>query len=974
MRRLPLALLLFAAVRLVALDTLDPDFAPEFRTFGGVSGLAVQPSTGSVYALVSAEFIGEQELATPLVRLSAAGEWDESFQLSADGGIGGLAMQPDGTLLLWGDFTRVNGHETRNVARLLADGTVDTAFRLVDDLLSSDIASLGILTVVPTSSGDIYVGLYAMLGGVPETEQDWPRLVYRLTPSGSVDTAFSPATNAVLEGEVGFGEYRIDSICPDSAGRVLIGGSFYAVNGVVQPCLARLNAEGSLDETFAPVLDGTVKAILEAPTGGYYVGGEFTTVGGEDQLYLARLTDTGALNPSLSVPFADDYHIYPYGPGVSLLHLDHEGRLCAWGEFWVDEQASRLLRCARFDVSDQWETEFRPRVRWSQWVALLPGGDLLTGSVGSSILNGVLMAPLCRVEPESGAVTGFGPELLSRHYPEFIRQRRDGSLLVGTRWIKRVDGRDMSGLIVLKPDGTLDLAFNLEWSRHISDALALPDGRILVAGTFSTIGDVERRSLALLDENGELIPAFDLGSGPDISADGLYLLPDGKVLITGSFSRIDGEDFDRMALLDLSVLDDPEWSGDWRDGLVAMDFRPQFDYHLWIDDVAGMSNGDILIVSRSSVEVGGLSIKGLARMRRDGTLDPDFNPAAQFSYFYPNKVCVDSVRGCIYVGGQMSAVESRYVYRLLADGTVDPTFVCDSRLRSLYAMRLDGEGRLMCIGSHRLSAGTWLSSTLVRLQSDGSLDPGFDLGGEDLGYYNLDLLLQPPDTLYLIGSFASLQGQPRSGLAKINLTDPIRSLAQVMPMAAKEGEPATLRLRQTAPGESYAWYYDGERIENSDTAEFTLAGLDFMDAGKFSVRITNAAGTTTSQAALDITEYTLREWMNAYALGGAVSPDEDSDGDGYSNRAEYLARTDPTDPVLRPGTRLEAVVGGKAIKWPVIPGREYLVETSVDLKSWGSAADAALAGEGQFVLPDSTEDATRFWRVRISKTDTVSTD
>jgi len=53
---------------------------------------------------------------------------EAGFNPDANGNVYGLAVQADGRILVGGSFTSVGGMERTNLARLNADGTLDTGF------------------------------------------------------------------------------------------------------------------------------------------------------------------------------------------------------------------------------------------------------------------------------------------------------------------------------------------------------------------------------------------------------------------------------------------------------------------------------------------------------------------------------------------------------------------------------------------------------------------------------------------------------------------------------------------------------------------------------------------------------------------------------------------------------------------------------------------------------------------------------
>ncbi len=91
-------------------------------------------------------------------------------------------------------------------------------------------------------------------------------------------------------------------------------------------------------------------------------------------------------------------------------------------------------------------------------------------------------------------------------------------------------------------------------------------------------------------------------------------------------------------------------------------------------------------------------------------------------------------------------------------------------------------------------------------------------------------------------------------------------------------------------------------------------------------------------------------WETIYGFG--LDPDADPDGDGYTNREEAAAGTNPHDPASYPrGLSFLRRQGDEFTgRFPSVPGLRYQVETSGDLQSWypvgapftGTGADVEL--------------------------------
>ncbi len=117
-------------------------------------------------------------------------------------------------------------------------------------------------------------------------------------------------------------------------GKIVLGGRFGSVNGIPRNNIARLNADGTLDRTFADNLDmgvnGQVNAIAIQPDGGIVIGGTFTQAGRVELMNLARYKPDGSIDKNFGG--AGGSSIGANGP-VLALAVQADGKVIAGGNF-----------------------------------------------------------------------------------------------------------------------------------------------------------------------------------------------------------------------------------------------------------------------------------------------------------------------------------------------------------------------------------------------------------------------------------------------------------------------------------------------------------------------------------------------------------------------------------------------------------------------------------------------------------------
>jgi hypothetical protein len=118
----------------------------------------------------------------------------------------------------------------------------------------------------------------------------------RIAPYTGASARFD-ASNGQLKNPWPEVEGVVNAVALDGAGGWYLGGDFRSVGGVPRTDLAHVLSNGTVDPSWAPATDGTVRALaVDNPSGPIYVGGEFGTVNGNARSHLAGLTRaTGAL-------------------------------------------------------------------------------------------------------------------------------------------------------------------------------------------------------------------------------------------------------------------------------------------------------------------------------------------------------------------------------------------------------------------------------------------------------------------------------------------------------------------------------------------------------------------------------------------------------------------------------------------------------------------------------------------------------
>jgi len=221
-------------------------------------------------------------LISQLIRLNSNGSQDLTLLvggLSTLGSVKDLAVQPDGKIIIVGEFTSVGLNPAKRVARLTSLGLFDTTF-IIGSGFNATVHAIAL-----QSDGKVVVG-----GAFTDYNGTAVGRIARINTSGAVDPTF--AAEAEFDNEV----YELKL---QSDGKILVGGRFATGPGAVyRSYMARLNVEGTLDLAFetSASFNLPVRAIALLSDERIVVGGEFTLVSDSPTPYVVVL-----LNHSIAI-------------------------------------------------------------------------------------------------------------------------------------------------------------------------------------------------------------------------------------------------------------------------------------------------------------------------------------------------------------------------------------------------------------------------------------------------------------------------------------------------------------------------------------------------------------------------------------------------------------------------------------------------------------------------------------------------
>ena len=879
----------------------------------------------------------------------------DGFDPNASGLVRVVVVQPDGKILIGGDFTNVLGVARNRIARLNPDGTLDTAF--------NPNANNTVNAIAVQADGKILAG--GVFNGANSIGGQTRNRIARLDATNGLADSFNPNANQT-----------VNAIAIQEEGKILVGGTFSGVNsigGQTRNNIARLDATNGLADSFDPNANDDVNAIAVQTDGKILAGGLFNganSIGGQTRNRIARLDPATGLADSFN-PNANSL--------VRAIAVQADGKILAGGNFFGANGIGGQTRnrIARLDATTGAADSFDPNANSVVLsIAVQADGKILAGGAftGTNSIGGQTRNFIARLDATTGLADSFDPNADNNVFA--IAVQADGKVLAGGTFTTLTpDGGatvTRNRIVRLETDGRLDQTLNLTANGNFVSATAVqPDGKILIGGQFTSVLGVARTNIARLNTDGTLDTVFNPNANSFVYA--IAVQADGKILVGGNFSganSIGGQTRNRIARLDATTGQadsfDPNANdqiraivvqadgkilvggffsgansigGQTRNHIARLDatngladsFNPNANNT--VESIAVQADGKILVGGFFS-GIGGQARSRIARLDATNGLAESFNPNADQGV---RSIAVQA-DGKILAGGQFSNIGGQprnRIARLDATTGLADSFNPNAN-NFVNAIAVQADGKILVGGGFNgaISIGGQARNRLARLEAATGLVDSFDPNANNVVYA---IAVQADGKILVGGGFSganSIGGQTRGIFARLsNDTAALQNLA--LPQTAitwTRGGSSPQLTRVTFESSTNNVNYSSLGSGTAAGSNWTLAGLNNLSVGQ-----------------------SLYIRARGYYRGG------------YQNGSESIAESvwNVVVPPPPPSLKIQRSANTNVVlSWPTnFPGFTLEANTNLTTNVWGVVSPAPAVSGTNNVVTNATSGSTRFYRL-----------
>ncbi len=436
--------------------------------------------------------------------------------------------------------------------------------------------------------------------------------------------------------------------------------------------------QGKVDITFNTLDDGStgdgfdnvVRTLFVQPDQNLLVGGDFLNLNGKSSVYLTRLKPDGTPDENFNTGTGFNGKIYA-------LAFQSDGKIIVGGSF-TSFNGINCGRLVRLNNDGSYDASFNTTIAAT------------TGTI-----YGISLQP-------------------------------DGKIIIVGSFSK-YNNSTVNRVARILTDGNLDTSFltGSGSATNITSANVLPDGKILLSGTFSAFNGISANKIVRLNMNGQVDTNFHSGTGFDFDVNAMAVQEDGKIILGGKFTIYNGIAANRIIRINSDGSIDASFesgSGFSSDGVQAIKI-----------DILG----NIMVGGSFTGNYNGADVNRVCLLNANGILknDIDFGSGPGSASVLALAKDLD---GAWYIGGSFSVFDGLNQGRLAkisAEGEYDTAYLSagigfDNSV--LKVISLSGQ-KTMVFGNFKKFNGAF-ASRIARLLEDGSTD--FTFNAQQLGANN----------------------------------------------------------------------------------------------------------------------------------------------------------------------------------------------------------------------------------------------
>lgn len=632
-----------------------------------------------------------------IARLNTDGSYDSTFTIGSgfDDFVYRSIFQPDGKIILAGDFTQYSGISSSGIVRLNPNGSYDSTLSIGTGFNST------VATTQVQSDGKIIAGgSFDLYSGVTVD------YLVRLTSNGFLDFIYDapggPVYTSVLQ--------------PD--GKLIVGGSGTGDGTNLGTKIRRFNVDGTIDSSFniGQGFDSTLWGSAIQTDGKVLVGGNFTS-------FYPNTISRGII--SLNNNGTSD-NTFNAGTGFTNIvltsQIQSDGKIICAGMF-QSYNGTSCNRVARLNSDGSYDSTFNIGVGFNNTVSSsvihTDGKPIFVGSFTS--YSGRSSNRIARLNTNGTYDTTFIIGSGFNGTADTVVIQSDNKILVGGAFTS-YSGIPSNRIVRINTNGSYDSTFNIgsgfSGSNQDVDSISIQtDGKIIVAGGYTSFSGISSNRIARLNTNGSYDSTFSVGTGFNFSVYTSAIQSDGKIIVGGLFTSYNGISCNRIARLNT-------------DGSYDSTFNIGTGFNSFVFNVSIQPNGKIL-VGGTFTSYNGTQLCRLIRLNTDGSIDSTFQIGSGFDNTVYNTLYRQN-ETTLVIGGftSYSGISSSRIARLNIDGSYDSTFNVGTgfTIQSVVdAIAIQPNGKIFVGGSFTSYRG-FNTSRIVLLNPDGSLDNSFTTG------------------------------------------------------------------------------------------------------------------------------------------------------------------------------------------------------------------------------------------------------